>query len=334
MYLGMALRVLLADESSTIKKAIQMALSDLGVDVKSVPSGLDVLAVSRTFDPQLILADVLLTKKNGYEVCAEIKADHDLKHTPVILMWSSFMQLDQTQFHKVKADASLEKPFDSETLRALVEKFVPQTKEFPLRGLLNHPDLPDFEESDSFVRGRNATIAAQTPSASEPTSPTTTNPEIKTLETQIYKTQSSALSNQDALDEIDDFAEMPLKSKKTTQIDDWTSATTGEHFHLETESYGDFEEVTVMTTEQDSVTTPNLQQRIKEQLDTYIQDTPVTKNKSQTSPVRNMTTLDEQIMKEEVRMMAEKICWQILPEITEKIVREELHKLLIGLEKT
>jgi two-component system cell cycle response regulator len=54
MYLDMALRVLLADESSTIKKAIQMALSDLGVDVKSVPSGLDVLTVSRTFQPDIV----------------------------------------------------------------------------------------------------------------------------------------------------------------------------------------------------------------------------------------------------------------------------------------
>ena len=61
--LVMALRVLLADESSTIKKAIQMALAEFAVDVKSVPSGLDVLAVAHTYQPDVVLADVLLTKK-------------------------------------------------------------------------------------------------------------------------------------------------------------------------------------------------------------------------------------------------------------------------------
>lgn len=313
MYLGMALRVLLADESTTIKKAIQMALSDLGVDVKSVPSGLDVLAVSRTFLPDVILADVLLTKKNGYEVCAEIKADEKLKKTPVILMWSSFMQLDQVQYQKVKANASLEKPFDSETLRGLVEKYVQKASQFPLHGLLNHPELPHFEESDTFVRQRTNFIAAQKPTAAPVT--------------------ETSMQAKEAIEEVDEFAELPLKPKKNTHSDEWAS-TPADQFIVETESYGDdFEEVTVLSSNTHTQTTPDLQKRIKEQLNTYIQDSPVAKSKSQTSNVRGLSQLDEQIMKEEIRMMAEKICWQILPEITEKIVREELSKLLSGLEK-
>lgn len=320
MYLGMALRVLLADESSTIKKAIQMALSDLGVEVKSVPSGLDVLAVSRTFAPDIILADVLLTKKNGYEVCSEIKSDPQLKQTPVILMWSSFLQLDQNLFKKAKADAALEKPFDSEGLRTLIEQYVPKTAQFPLRGFLNHPKLPDFEESDTFVRQRTQN---QTPVVV-----------AKTTEPQLYKTQNSALAHHDSLDDdIDEFSEMPLKPKKNDQIDDWAS-TPADQFVVETESYGDFEEVTVMAPNPILNSSPDLQKRIQEQVKTYIEDAPVAKTKSQTSQVRNLTHLDEQIMKEEIRMMAEKICWQILPDLTEKIVREELGKLLHGLEKS
>ncbi len=338
MYLIMALRVLLADESSTIKKAIQMALSDLGVEVKSVPSGLDVLTVSRSFQPDLILADILLTKKNGYEVCAEIKSDAMLKQTPVILMWSSFMQLDQTQFQKVKADASLEKPFDSESLRNLVEKFVPKTNQFPLKGLLNHPELPDFEESDTFVKQRNGhqiseerTMVMATPPVEPPAENASKN--------QIYQMKSSALSNQDAIDEMDDFAELPLKPKRPRpdQSDDWESGTP-EDFVVETESYGDFEEVTVMQNVGGTDSTPDLQKRIQEQLNSYIDDAPLAKNRSQMRPEntssRTLSNLEEQILKEEIRMLAEKICWQILPDITEKIVREELGKLLNGLEKS
>jgi two-component system, cell cycle response regulator len=315
MYLSMALRVLLADESSTIKKAIQMALSDLGVDVKSVSSGLDVLAVSCIYKPDLIFADILLTKKNGYEVCAEIKNDPELKRTPVILMWSSFMQLDQTNFIKVKAEASLEKPFDSEALRSLVERYSPKTAMFPLKGLLNHPELPEFEESDTFVRQRTDYLNTQT----------------------IDKAKSSQpIEEIDSLDEIDDFAEMPLVRPKQNQVDDWAkgSPSSTDQYVVETESYGDFEEVTVMTSNPQTHSTPNLQQKIQEQLNTYIQDSPLAKSKAPPAFQRQMTSLDEQVMKEEIRMMAEKICWQILPEITEKIVREELSKLMNGLEKT
>jgi CheY-like chemotaxis protein len=315
MYLGMALRVLLADESSTIKKAIQMALSDLGVDVKSVPSGLDVLAVSRTFLPDIILADILLTKKNGYEVCAEIKNDVQLKSTPVILMWSSFMQLDQAHFQNVKADASLEKPFDSENIRTLIEKFVPKTNQFPLRGLLNHPELPEFEESDTFVKQKTEFVNTQ---AQPP---------------QLQHQAALSDSREDSLDEMDEFSEVPLKPKNSVNQDDWSSSS-ADQFVVETESYGDFEEVTVMTKNLQGNGTTHLQQRIQEQLNSYVQDAPLAKSKTLTNQNnRQMSALDEQIMKEEIRLMAEKICWQILPEITEKIVREELGKLLNGLEK-
>ena len=49
---------------------------------------------------------------------------------------------------------------------------------------------------------------------------------------------------------------------------------------------------------------------------------------------KNLSRFEEQLMREEVRLMAEKICWQIIPEITEKIVREELKKLLTDIEKS
>lgn len=336
MYLGMALRVLLADESSTIKKAIQMALSDLGVDVKSVPSGLDVLTVSRTFSPDVILADILLTKRNGYEVCAEIKADPQLRNTPVILMWSSFMQLDQTQFQKVRADASLEKPFDSEALRHLIERFVPRTSHFPLKGLLNHPDLPDFEESETFVRQKTAFYKSQTSGISQkPEAPSNSPPRG-----QMLNVKTSALANQDSLDEMDEFAEVPLKPKRPRGMedDDWESATV-DQFVIETEALNeDFEEVTVMA-QTPSEDGPGLQKRIQDELKTYIEDAPLARNRANTNnssltPSRALSNLEEQIMKEEIRMMAEKICWQILPDITEKIVREELSKLLNGIEKS
>lgn len=341
----MALRVLLADESSTIKKAMQMALSDLGVEVKSVPSGLDVLTVSRTYSPDIIFADILLTKKNGYEVCSEIKNDPQLRTVPVVLMWSSFMQLDQALYQKVKAEAALEKPFDSESLRKIVDKLVPKASQFPLRGLLQHPQLPDFEESETFVKQKIEYYKAN--SIEEPTPSRKVDNSEKT---QVIPISSLANSNSEKTqivnlktfnptpeDEVDDFAEVPLQPRKPKQsADEWESQS-ADQFVVETESLNeDFEEVTVMT-QAPTESGPDLQRRIQAELNSYIQDAPLAKSKagiSSGTQSRPMSNLEEQILKEEIRMMAEKICWQILPDITEKIVREELGKLLNGLEKT
>lgn len=142
----MALRVLLADESSTIKKVFQLALQDFAVDVRPVNVGLDVASVARTFKPDIVFADVILQKKNGYDVSAQLKGDPELKDIPVILMWSGFMELDEDKFQASRADAKLEKPFDVAALRSLVNEWVPKTQSSRLSQFLSFPKMPDFKE--------------------------------------------------------------------------------------------------------------------------------------------------------------------------------------------
>lgn len=317
--LVMALRVLLADESTTIKKAIQMALSEYGVDIKSVPSGLDVLSVAHTFQPDIVLADVLLTKKNGYQVCQELKTDPITRNIPVILMWSSFMQIDQAQADKVKSDAVLEKPFDTAGIKQLIERFVPKTNRFPLKGLLTHPPLPDFEDSGTFIRQRS-----EFGIKNQPEEVTTAN------------------SMDD--DEEDDFSLNSIVSKKPTNqkntepsVDDWSTSSANQ-FVIETESFGEYEEVTVVNTKTDQPSSPDLQRRIQKEVSNYLEDSTAFRNKSkETTPSafanKPASAFDEQILKEEIKQMAERICWQIIPEITERVVREELQKLLQGIDK-
>lgn len=136
----MALRVLLADESTTIKKVMQLALQDFAVEVKAVHVGVDVVEVARSFQPDIIFADVLLQKRNGYDVCADIKNDPELKALPVVLMWSSFMDLDEKAAAQSGADNRLEKPFDVESLRQLVLELVPKTRSQRLAHFLKFPE--------------------------------------------------------------------------------------------------------------------------------------------------------------------------------------------------
>ena len=151
----MSLKVLLADESSTIKKAFQLALGEFAVEVKTVPSGLDVASVALDFHPDIIFADILLSKKNGYDTCAEVKSNEKLKSIPFILMWSSFMDFNTTLADKSFATDKLEKPFDAQSLKELAKKYVSKLNPHPLDGLLMTPRLPDFTESETFIRQKS-----------------------------------------------------------------------------------------------------------------------------------------------------------------------------------
>lgn len=157
----MALRVLLADESVTIKKVFQLSLQDYGADVLTVTAGLDVVPVAKKNKPDIIFADVLLQKKSGYDVAAEIKRDPELKDIPVVLIWSGFMELDEARFRASGANGHLEKPFDTQKLRQLVQSLVPKTQTQKLSEYLQFPRLPDFAETP-------ASPVAQAPSAQTP----------------------------------------------------------------------------------------------------------------------------------------------------------------------
>jgi CheY-like chemotaxis protein len=140
----MALRVLLADESSTIKKVIGLSLQDFAVEVKVVQSGVDVIEVAKQFKPDLIFADVLLQKRNGYEVCFDLKNDPELAQIPVVLMWSSFMDLDEKAYIRSQANAKLEKPFEVDHLRQLVTQLSQRAQTQKASPFLKFP--PQFAE--------------------------------------------------------------------------------------------------------------------------------------------------------------------------------------------
>jgi CheY-like chemotaxis protein len=216
--LFMALRVLLADESNAIKKVFQLALQDFAVDVRSVNIGADVLETARTFKPDIIFADVLLQKKNGYDVANEVKADKGLRSTPIVLMWSGFMELDQDKFQASRADDRLEKPFDVEALRQLVRNYVPRTQTQSLSEYLEFPKMPDIEDDPAVIkrRAQEAGLVARPPSEknfsppSEPQPRATSNNQLK----------SEASWGMDSFDPIDQFKERPIAETHTADAED------------------------------------------------------------------------------------------------------------------
>lgn len=156
----MALRVLLADESSTIKKVFQLALQDFAVDVRPVNIGVDVVPVAKSFNPDIIFADVLLQKRSGYEVCAEVKSDPDLSGVPVVLMWSGFMEMDEDKYQASQANGRLEKPFDVKALRSIVTEMVPKTQSQRLSQFLNFPKMPEINDPVPALENEKTPVPA------------------------------------------------------------------------------------------------------------------------------------------------------------------------------
>lgn len=207
----MALRVLLADESTTIKKVMQLALQDFAVEVKSVHTGVDVAEVARAFIPDIIFADVLLQKKNGYEVCAELKRDPALKTTPIVLMWSSFMDLDEKQAALSLADRKLEKPFDVEHLRQLVMELVPKTRSQRLAHFLQFPDSivePMREEIEQKAPQTPPPLPPREPATAAPTVPP---PSAEALKENKEGEEEVSSWNMESFEDISAFSQSDLE---------------------------------------------------------------------------------------------------------------------------
>jgi CheY-like chemotaxis protein len=104
-------RILVADDNSNIQKMVGLALKDQGIDVVAVGNGEAAVRKISDIKPDLVLADVFMPVRNGYEVCQYVKADPNLSHIPVILLVGAFDPLDEQEAQRVGADGVLKKPF-------------------------------------------------------------------------------------------------------------------------------------------------------------------------------------------------------------------------------
>jgi CheY-like chemotaxis protein len=113
-------KLLLADDSVTVQKVVDLTFADEGVEVIAVSDGEQALSKLETLVPDVVLADVFMPKVNGYELCRYIKGQERLRHIPVMLLVGSFEPFDEVEARRAGADDYLTKPFQS--IRQLVQK--------------------------------------------------------------------------------------------------------------------------------------------------------------------------------------------------------------------
>jgi CheY-like chemotaxis protein len=104
-------KILVADDNSNIQKMVGLALKDQGIDVVAVGNGEAAVRKIADVKPDLVLADVFMPVRNGYEVCRYVKQESGLSHIPVILLVGAFDPLDEQEAQRVGADGVLKKPF-------------------------------------------------------------------------------------------------------------------------------------------------------------------------------------------------------------------------------
>ena len=120
----MAKTILLADDSITIQKIVSLTFSGEGVEVVAVGNGDAALKKVYEIRPELVLADIFMPGRNGYEVCERIKNDPELEHLPVILLVGAFEPFDSNEAARVKASGHLTKPFEIKVLISAVNSLI------------------------------------------------------------------------------------------------------------------------------------------------------------------------------------------------------------------
>ena len=150
-------KLLLADDSITIQKVVNLTFADEGVEVISVSDGNAAIEKLAEFTPDLVMVDINMPGMSGYEICERIRQNEATRQTPVILLVGSFEPFDEEEARRVGANDFLTKPFQS--IRQLVTK---------VTGLLDAGKesadsstdkiISDLETSENKTRDRKSVV--------------------------------------------------------------------------------------------------------------------------------------------------------------------------------
>src|SRR5512137_1232469 len=117
-------KLLLADDSVTIQRVIELSFADEDIQVIAVGDGQAAIDRISADPPDIVLADVGMPERDGYEVAAFIKNDPALEHIPVLLLTGAFEPIDDERAQAVRCDGVLAKPFEPQLLISRVKELL------------------------------------------------------------------------------------------------------------------------------------------------------------------------------------------------------------------
>ena len=143
--------ILLADDSPTIRKLVTQTFADGDFDVVSVSNGDAAIKALEEKKPSVVLADIYMPGKNGYEVCKYVRNHPQMRTTPVVLLVGAFDAFDENTAKQSGATANITKPFEPGSLIDLVMSVLPAASD----EIDTEPEAPAESSDDRDLLGLN-----------------------------------------------------------------------------------------------------------------------------------------------------------------------------------
>ena len=161
-------RILLADDSLTIQKVIELTFSGTDFELKAVGNGDLALPLLDSFSPDIVLADCVMPGKTGYELCEEVKRRPGGRFVPVVLLTGTFEPFDKPRAEQAGADSVVTKPFDSQGLASLVRDLVNKAAEERAAAPPEPPPAPEPPPVEEPAESTDPTHVGQAPFSTVP----------------------------------------------------------------------------------------------------------------------------------------------------------------------
>ena len=117
-----SLKVMIIDDSKTIRKSAETLLSKEGCEVLTAEDGFEALAVIAVNKPDIIFVDIMMPRLDGYQTCTLIKNNRQFRDTPVIMLTSKDSIFDKARGRIVGSEEYLTKPFTRDDLLQAVNR--------------------------------------------------------------------------------------------------------------------------------------------------------------------------------------------------------------------
>jgi CheY-like chemotaxis protein len=142
-------KVLVADDSITVRKVAERLLTEAGMEVALAASGEEAMAYLSTEHPDFVISDVIMPDKSGYDVCRFVRSQSLLANTPVLLISGIVNEEVNRQAESCRANGVLKKPFQGASLQDRVREILSKQteKESALEvAAVNHDAVPSAAE--------------------------------------------------------------------------------------------------------------------------------------------------------------------------------------------
>lgn len=153
----MSAKLLLADDSVTIQRVIELTFADENVQVVAVGDGKEAIERVQTDHPDIVLADIGMPERDGYEVAAFIKGNPEFAHIPVLLLTGAFEPIDEVRAKSVGCEGVLVKPFEPQMVISRVRELLGKRASQPQAAPADSPQaasapVPSAEAAPAAVR--------------------------------------------------------------------------------------------------------------------------------------------------------------------------------------